>query len=247
MVNEIVIIYNSNSTIYQEADITRIKDIIENFGLTTLIAQIDEHLNKFIERKRFKLVLNLVPALADRFSRFLPAMCELLKIPYVGAGVFTNSMITGNFSKEILNYHGICYAEKPGESTHYIAVVGNNDKLISNVIRLEKGGKFFKDPNLNRETEKNLISDAMGVKSSLKIPDLLSLSGSFSPKQKGKFIIKDINPTPSLKESSLFCEVLKTLGLSYEEIMASILISAMRRYSIAPSEKLETASHKIFG
>jgi hypothetical protein len=247
LVDEIVIIYSADTTTYEEADITRIKDIIENLGMKTLIAQIDEHLNKLFERKRFKLILNLVPALDDRFSRFLPAMCELLKIPYVGAGVFTNSMLTGNFSKEILNYHGIGYSDKPSVSTHYIAVVGNNEKIVSNVVRLDKEGKFFKDLNLDKEAEKNLIANAMGVKSSLKILDLLSLSGSFSPKQKGKFMIKNIDPAPSLKESSIFCEVLKVLGISYEEIVASILISAMQRYKIALSESLEVISHKIFG
>lgn len=232
---------------YTEPDVTRIKETIEKLGLTALVVQVDEHLNKFFERKRFKLVLSLVPALDDKFSRFLPAMCELLKIPYVGAGVFTNSMLTGNFSTEILNYHGICYSEKPNEKTHYIAVVGNNQEIISNIVRLDKEGKFFKDPSLSSETEKNLISDVIGVKSSLKIPDLLSLSGFFSLKQKGKFIIKGINPSPSLKESSRFCEVLKALGFAYEEIMASILVSAMRRHQIALSGPLEAVSHKIWG
>lgn len=242
-----MIIHNANSNIYEEVDINRIKDLIENFGLATLILQIDEHLNKFLERKRFKLIFNLVPALNDRYSRFVPAICELLKIPYVGTGIFTNSMLTGGFSKEILQYHGISYSENPIENSYYISVLGNKKEISFNIGRLDSNGKISKDVGINEETQKMLISNVIELKYSLKLYDYFSLSGVFKPKQKSKFIIQDITPSPALKESSPFCESFKSLGKSYEEIIAGILIGAMRRYDIALSEKLEALSNKIFG
>lgn len=248
MVNEIAIIYSANSNTYTEADIGLIENIIKNMGIITDIVQIDEYLNKYLEKNRgkLKLIFNLVPALEDRFSRFLPAICELLKIPYVGAGIFTNSMLIGGFSKELLHYHNILYSEKLMSNTHQISLIGNKEKIISSVVKYDTDNKVSKDAIIDAEIQSKLIRDALELKNSLKIHDYFSFSGVFKPKQKSKFTIREIAPSPALKESSPFCESFKSLGISYEEIIAGILISAMNRYNIALSDKLEELSHKIF-
>jgi D-alanine-D-alanine ligase-like ATP-grasp enzyme len=248
LIDEVAVIYSVNSDIYSEADIDLIKNTIENIGMISDIVQIDENLNKYIEKNRakLKLIFNLVLVVEDRFSRFLPAICELLKIPYVGAGIFTNSMLDGDFSKEILQYHNILYSEKLMSNTHQISLIGNKEKIISSIVKLEADNGISKDASMDAEIQKKLIKDTLELKSSLKIHDYFSISGVFKPKQKSKFIIQEIAPSPALKESSPFCESFKTLGMSYEEIIAGILISAMNRYKIALPEKFEVLSDKIF-
>ncbi|MFX1294296.1 MAG: hypothetical protein ACFFD2_05485 [Promethearchaeota archaeon] len=233
----------TNSRIVNNIEI-KLKNIIEKFDIKVRYTPFKKHLDDILEKENITLVFNLIPLINNSYSLFLPALCNLLEIPYLGSGIFTISALT-EYQREILEYHklkkDVCLLRK----LYNISVIGNSNDMIFN-IKVINGMRF---PHEQEFIDKNLLLKIKNIidiiKKSLKINDyfmcdLVQISPSIE-----EFYYREIIPSPSLNENSPFCISLMDLGFSYEDIIGAILLSAMKRNQISPPHKLKKVQRKI--
>lgn len=245
MANEVLIVASMAPTKNKVIDTLKIKKSLENFTIKSSIINISENLYENLEKDQPKIVFNMIPLIGDKFSWFVPALCDNYTIPFTGAGMFTISTLTGGFSEEILAYHNIKQSKPSKKNLYHVSMLGNKKELIFHVLDYDKKGKLSKTCSLDTKMIKNIILMAVNVKNSLKIHDYFSIDVSIESERNNKFSVSGIEPSPSLNEKSNFCMSLKALGLSYEEIMAGILIYAMVRNNIPLSDKLKQLQGKL--
>ncbi|MFX1452063.1 MAG: hypothetical protein ACFFCM_14590 [Promethearchaeota archaeon] len=242
----VLIVYNPSSKNNLTPDINKIKNSLENFKINTNLSIIDEHFQEVLEKSSPSIIFNLIPLLNNRFSWFLPAICEHLNIPYIGSGIFTISTLKDNFFEDILKYHNIKYSKNAKNNLYHVSILGNKEELIINILNFDISSKTLKKTTLAAEIIEKISSISIILKKALKINDYLSFYLSFDPTQNGDITVNKIEPSPSLGENSHFCISLKRLGISYEEIIIGILVCAMERYNIPIPKNVEQLKNQIF-
>ena len=242
----VLIVYDSSSINNLSSNIKKIKNSLEQFEIDTNVSIINEKFQNVLEKFSPSIVFNLIPLLSNRFSWFLPAVCEHLTIPYTGSGIFTISTLTGNFFEDILDYHAIKWDKTVNNNLYHISILGNKEELIINILDFDKNSNTLKKSTLNTEIIEKISPLSVNLKKALKINDYLSFYLSFDQTQNGDIAINKIDPSPSLDENSHFCISLKRLGINYEEIIIGILVCAMERYNISIPKNIKQLKDQIF-
>jgi D-alanine--D-alanine ligase len=139
-----------------------IKHGIEETGNEYVFVEADENFAENIKKAKPDLVFNRAEGLrGDSRESHVPAILEMLDIPYVGSNVLTTAICLNKaWTKKALLYHGI--------STPKFYVCGN----LQEAERINKGFPYIVKPNEEGSsigiTEENLVQDKTQLHTRLK-------------------------------------------------------------------------------
>ena len=224
-------------------DSLKIRTAIETYGIKVDLLKIDENIHSYLKNESNILIFNLIPLFGNKYSKFIPAYCDLLQIPYTGSGIFAISSLSSNFYNYILKYHKIPFNNQNIKEKYQISILGNKDKIIFNTIFVDYEGKSkIVNPSLSLKIEK-IIKKLQNI---LKIHDYFTLHLVKPNSNEQLFEILKITLSPDLSETSKFIEILKLNDLSFNEIIGLIILNCTIRYGIAIPMTLKQLQTEYF-
>lgn len=230
---------SSENNDWSESDpfLSKLSNIINKIGYNVECVSSDENLYSILKKETNALVFNLVPLIESKNSWFIPALCDYLRIPYTGSGIFTISVLRNNYYKEILRYYGI-----DEDKTHTpqqkirLSILGNRSKIIYHPFLLDTSGIQSKLRKFSEKFLEKVMTTTQTIIKALKLYDYFIIDYNIMFNSNENLYLDRIIPSPSLTIDSIYCQSLNAIDLSHEEIIALILITSMKRNKISLSE-----------
>lgn len=100
---------DSNAELDSESTVNAIADALRAYGHHPVLIEADESAYGRIRQRRLDIVFNLSEGIrGESRESHIPAMLEMLGIPYTGSGVLTLALTLDKpLTKKVLSYHGI--------------------------------------------------------------------------------------------------------------------------------------------